>query len=604
MTKRCDKDRGDALPKYMYRRKDGRSLNYYVRLVAPTEIQPYLDKKDLTFRQSTGTADFRRAKVIGADIIARKLKEWDALRKFQDAKPTPVEILLTKPLIAQIAGARLQSWLATDNRARLGEDGLDDDDLAEIVEFCADYDKVLRNVNVQKKGSAYWESVKDSVLDWCLTLEYDVSEKDPQFLDLVHAFAKSEIRAQQFIAARNRGDAPDDGGILQRVGTCLSAMNAEYVEFKSKTVGPKPVSMAISIWNRFIAFKGDVFLDDVTSNDIYQFFESRLFTDKDPWSQKYVDGHAKRSLKEIFALARTRSFMSADNPMSKLEMTPKLSAEEAKKRTNPRFAFSSEQINTLLSSEWYIPDSTQFRGKLKTDLAVRYFGPLIGLLHGTRVREFLQLMTNDVSMADGILCFKFQIIINTDDEIEQVESASAKKAKTRSKSGELILPKRTLKNESVIRTIPVHPKLIALGFDEYVEERRRQAGNAAPLFESSVPTPGGKTPMWGRAYEQSFLRYVRDTLEFGSGFGSHSFRHQFEDRIRHAQGTLKSWPAGMAQLLSGRQLPRDADRDIFRDIGSERDYGNGYRPSAALPYINTLNFDDIRFPESFLKWSK
>lgn len=51
MTKKCDKDkdRGVALPKYMYRRDDGRSLNYYVRLVAPTEIQPYFDKKDLSF---------------------------------------------------------------------------------------------------------------------------------------------------------------------------------------------------------------------------------------------------------------------------------------------------------------------------------------------------------------------------------------------------------------------------------------------------------------------------------------------------------------------------------------------------------------------------
>lgn len=109
--------------------------------------------------------------------------------------------------------------------------------------------------------------------------------------------------------------------------------------------------------------------------------------------------------------------------------------------------------------------------------------------------------------------------------------------------------------------------------------------------------------MWGRAFEQSFLRYVRDTLGFGKGFGSHSFRHLFEDRIRQAQA-VAVWPAGISQVLSGRQLTRDKDREFFRELGSEQEYGNGYQPAALLPYLERLNFDDMSFPAEFLHWAK
>jgi len=423
---------------------------------------------------------------------------------------------------------------------------------------------------------------------------------DPNFPFLMRAYAEAERRAQQFISSRNRGEDPPQDNLVPKNGTRLSAMNDEFIRYKSPLVGPKPVSMAISIWNRFIAFNGDTLLDEVTSNDIYRFFEAQLFTAEKKWSQVYVDGHAKRALKEIFALARTKSLMTSDNPVAKVEMMPRLSENERKQRLKPRYAFSSEQINGLFSSEWYQPQSTQFRGKLGSDLAVRYFGPLIGLLHGTRVREFLQLITSDILEADGVLCFKFRTELDKLDEGDTRE-AKARKGKPNVRAD---LPNRSVKTVSVLRTIPVHPKLIELGFEDYVAARRKAGGRNVPLFESSVPEPGGTSPMWGRAFEQAFLRYVRDKLAFGAGYGSHSFRHQFEDRIRNSQARGGVWPAGLAQLLSGRQLPRDADRAFFREIGSEQGYGNGYQPSAALPFMERLIFDDIEFPIPFEKWLK
>lgn len=600
MTKRCVKDEENSVPKYMSRRGDGRSSNYIVRLVAPTSIQPLLPKKEHVFRKSTGTADLRRAKVVGAEIIAAKLREWHSLRELMLEKRPAISTPLSEQVIQQIVGSRLQSWLATDNRERLGETGLDEEHLAEIEEFCSFSDGVMRSILSQGRASRAWDSVVEDVIDWCLTLGYDVELTDPSFPLLMRAYAQAERRAQQFISARNCGEDPPQDSLVPKNGTRLSAMNDEFITYKAPLVGPKPVSMAISIWNKFIAFNGDSLLDDVTSNDIYRFFEAQLFTAEKKWSQGYVDGHARRALKEIFALARTKSLMTTDNPVTKVEMMPRLSEHERKQRLNPRFAFSSAQINTLFSSEWYKPDTKQFRGKLGVDLAARYFGPLIGLLHGTRVREFLQLMTSDVLVDNGVLCFKFQVELPQNAQLV-AQPLLNPRIDSSVKSG---LPERSVKNVSVLRTIPVHPRLIELGFAEYVESRRKFSGIEAPLFQSSIPTPGGISPMWGRAFEQSFLRYVRDTLSFGSGFGSHSFRHQFEDRIRDCQARRGVWPAGISQLLSGRQLPRDKDRDFFREVGSEQGYGNGYQPSAVLPYLEKLIFDDIKFPVAFQTWSK
>lgn len=600
MTKKCVKDKEVALPKYLYRRDDGRSENYYVRLTAPTSVQPFLDKKEHSFRCSTGTADLRVAKVIGAEIVAKKRREWHTMCELLVEKREAASAPLTTQLIQQIVGARLQSWLNTDNDERLGDDGLDDEHLVEIESFCNYSDSVMRSILAQGRASRHWDGVVEDVDDWCHTLGYDIALTDPQLPLLIRAFAQAERTAQKFISSRNQGDTPPDSSIVQMVGTRLSAMNHEFIEYKSKTVGPKPVSMAISIWNKFIEFNGDVALDKVTSNDVFRFFEFQLFSAPKKWSQGYVDGHVKRTLKEMFSLARTKALMTADNPLTKLDTMPKLPEVERKKRQNPRFAFSSEQINTLFSSDWYAPKSTQFRGKLRVDLAARYFGPLIGLLHGVRVREFLQLMTSDVLFVDNVLCFKFQVEMPSENH-STIQNVTSERSTGK---GDMILPSRSLKNESVLRTIPVHPKLIELGFLNYVEACRQSKGIEVPLFHSSVPKPGGKTPMWGRAFEQSFLRFVRDTLNFGNGFGSHSFRHQFEDRIRNSQARLGVWPAGISQLLSGRQLLRDKDREFFRESGSEQGYGNGYQPSAALPFLEKLIFDDINFPVDFYKWKK
>ena len=224
---------------------------------------------------------------------------------------------------------------------------------------------------------------------------------------------------------------------------------------------------------------------------------------------------------------------------------------------------------------------------MATDLGARYWVPLACMFHGSRVREVLQLVASDIATQGGVPVIHFQ------EEMEGEQAALLAAGGARS-----------LKNDPTRRVVPLHPTLVALGFAEYVEQRRQEAGSNAMLFPSSLPKPGGKAPMLGRAYEQAFLRHARDGLGFGRGFGNHSFRHQLEDRIRDAQRPGHRWPAGVAQAYTGRKRVRNQDAGHIDVEGSEAAYGRGHGPAALLGYLKTLDFDAVTLPQPYMSWLK
>ena len=116
-----------------------------------------------------------------------------------------------------------------------------------------------------------------------------------------------------------------------------------------------------------------------------------------------------------------------------------------------------------------------------------------------------------------------------------------------------------------------------------------------------LPELGGKSPKWGRAYEQPFLRFVRDRLQLGSGYGNHSFRHALEDRIR-AANVEQPWPEGLSRAYTGRATTRAKDKSVTREEGSEQDYGDGYTPNDMLRYIPRIAYPGVVLPPPFENW--
>jgi integrase len=576
-----------AVPDHFYRPR--RSTRWYVRLIAPEAIRHLVQEPE--FRRSTGQSDLRKAKPIGAALIAEKRREWQAVAASVDdhGNGYAVPTVITDAVVEKVCAARLYSWMQTDDEDRLN--GLTDEGLAEIEEFCALTDKAMRSVLAQGRGSPRWAEVVDTLLEWCSTCGHDVDVGDPRFPKLVKEFAAVEKEANNRIKARNDGEhCPTPQAPPSRLPT-LSSVTEAFRAHKAVKVKSKHLDTLVHAWELFVEYCGDIPLDTVTPGHIYEFLEARMSASEKPWSEARALQFGKPTLREAFGLARTRNLMTRPNPVDEMEVAPSLPAEEEAKRKHPRYPFSSRQLNALFVSSWYDPQNeAHFRGKMRDDLGARYWVPLIGLFHGNRVREALQLAPYDFSWETGV----FQLSFQTELELAGLEGDEAELAAVLEKL-------RSLKNTATRRVVPVHPMLMQLGFAEFVEERKA-AGASALLFPSSLPEAGGARPKLGRSYEQSFLRYVRDRLTFGHGFGNHSFRHQLEDRIRAAQRVGEQWPPSLAQQYMGRKRTREADKHVLLTEGSESVYGDGYPNSIVRDWVGRLDFSDLKLPPPYGTW--
>lgn len=598
------------LPTYFEPRRDEKSSNIYVRMTAPRDIAPHLPKKLRKIRVSMGTADEKTAVLRGMPLVHSTLLAWDKVRQQlrQPAGPTVVPgyltgdptapdkitlvaTALTPQLINNLVAARTHAWLHLDDRERAE---LSDDEFDDAVKFSEMSLPQLRQFIARGARKDKNPELVEQILDTGEVLGIQIDVEDPLFAELVRDFAIAEVKIHEFLDKRNRGDWPDKKDILPKAGTHLSEMIESYREHKLKNVGAHYVGTGVSVWKDLIEHKGDVFLSEVTSADIYAVMEHHLRVTK-RWGPDYLP-KVKTYFDDFFSLGITLSRFEGPNPVLSLRKLPQLSQKEREERKKPRYALSSEQLNIIFASDWYNPTATHWKGQLGKDLGTRYFMPLISLLHGPRVREPLQLMTDEVVEKDGIPCFNFRIEFEEDDKKDSKESA-ADIVEEHYKAW----PTRSLKNTAVLRIIPVHPKLIELGFLEYVEERRKELGRPGPLFQSALPEPGGKSPKYGRAYEQAMLRFMKNKLDFPNGYGNHSHRHQFEDRIRVANADTP-WPAGMWQFIGGRKMVREQDKPHAAKVGSEKDYGRGYKPAAVLKWQATLDFSDIQFPPPYQTW--
>lgn len=576
----CAKD-VQKVPQYLYRPDNGRTFNWYVRLVPPKALKHLRSVKE--YRQSTGTADLGKAKIIGANLIAQKRIEWDKLANHVEGEMRPQ--LLTNELIDYICSHRLYEVLDNDDSIRIEGDGYTSFTVQKwkhVAQLDIDYS---RSVLSQGKASEHWLAAQNLVETWCRHRSIVFSRTDPLYARLVHKFTEVEVKAKTAFFSRLDGNSVDTPRKPEHLTILLSEMTKVYQDYKKQKSGQKHSGSSVHVWLKLIEHMGDVPLSMVAADDLYGFLDARMRAPIKPWSMGHAHGFVRRTLREVFALARTKGLLKKPNPVDELELMPMLTAKEESSRKKPRLPFSDTQLSTLFSSAWYQKDASNWSGKMAKDLGARYWVPLICLTHGNRVTEVLQLIASDVSDEEGISVIHFR----TDVEGGQGELEAAGVA-------------RSLKNGATERVVPLHPLLLKMGFLEFVRERQIDGGANALLFPSSLPEKGGKSPLIGRAYEQAFLRFVRDKLEFGKGFGNHSFRHQLEDRIRDAQVPGQIWPAGLALAYTGRSRVRDEDIGLIKREGSASVYGRGHRPSTMLDYVQALSFEGVRLPPPYKNW--
>lgn len=197
------------------------------------------------------------------------------------------------------------------------------------------------------------------------------------------------------------------------------------------------------------------------------------------------------------------------------------------KKEKKRFSYSKEEIQVLINEL----GTLKISGVLKSD-PERFFIPLIALFSGMRQQEICQLYLDDIYQMDNIWVFDINV-------------------KT---------PDKSLKTESSVRIVPLHPDLISLGLLKYIE---RIKNNRTKRLWPNL----SYTKRWGyrRKFSHWFDSFNRKHLSEDPKKVFHSFRHNFANSLR--QDIV---PLDVRESLLGHLQPALANTDYVEPLNPRK----------------------------------
>lgn len=578
--------------KTQYLFKQPKSNNWYVRLTPPKALKK-LCPDVAPLRRSLQTSCLTAAGKLALQIRAETTQQWELLlaqHKASQSISLPDISIATKlkvlddVTIKELVTSRLYSWAYSDAEER--SNGLDSEDINQQQEFAYQTIEAMSEVCRSGPKASTWTSCAEDALAWAEETGVRILPSDSRLNDYIRQFASTEIAIQKRLLGVNKSEFSEliDGYLQPKIEEIYSSNNNQtplwdlaiqkYEKHQKELISAKTLSTEINTLISLRKFCKEKLLESISQKDIYDFFNHQLLSKT--WSSNRVKSHGRNTLNKFFNLCITNEFVNS-NPLDKLKLLPQNNKKQDEERKRPNLPFSSEQMNSIFESQWY-KEKNLFKGKLRKDTGARYWIPLIMMTHGLRVSEACQLTISDITLDDFVPTIRISAVEESDTTANSLKS---------------------IKCSSTNRVVPIHPILLELGFRDFIHKIK--LSNQTFLFPSSIPDEDATLKKLGRSFEQAFLRYVRDKLGFGHGYGNHSFRHQLEDRIRDAK-CYTPWPTGISQEYMGRsKQSQDANFNTEKE-GSAALYGKGHKASNILKFIKTIDFSDIKLPPSFNEW--
>lgn len=241
-----------------------------------------------------------------------------------------------------------------------------------------------------------------------------------------------------------------------------------------------------------------------------------------------INGHLTK-LAAIIRFGREKGWIIG-NPMAGIDVHDPIDPSEK------RHPLTTDHLNAIFATA---PWSHSFAADDPNPS--RYWAPLIGLFSGARLTDICGLLVEEMIELDGVRLFNFC-----------------------HRPGE-----RHIKGGKS-RRVPVHPKLIALGFWDFVEAARKSGRRQ--LFPDVKRDQVGK---WGDGTSKWFSRKIKSLGLRGRNLSFHSLRHSFEDALRRAD--LHDTPIGNA--ITGRWSP-----------GVSKNYGSKYPVGQLQEAVTTVDY--------------
>lgn len=457
------------------------------------------------------------------------------------------------------------------------------------LESIADYLKTLENAqsdireafvtNNQRQAEANLQYFSETSSNPPAELQ-DIQKGTTEYRELLREILKADVEIGEEVIRRTKGDYSSDfnprnyvpisfpkSGESNHTPTpspkLASEALKEFIQDRTISKGwtDKTAESTLKRLEGFLYIIGDKPVTEYTREDIYSY---RIKVQQLPLNMNKYSKFDDRGIDEVIALNKGGEVISTSTVdkhlmwvrsffdwMATNQLIPHNVAKDVNiaKKSNPldaRSPFTKEDLVVLFGSLKDYSDNLQ---KTLTSRPERVWIPLIGLYHGMRLNEICQLFEDDIIDNEGIPCIR---IIENEARLQHV------------------------KNNGSRRTIPIHPKLIDIGFLEYVSQIRKVSPKGQ-LFPHLTPTRDG----YGKNMTYWFNKTVLDRLglkgETKKDF--HSFRHTVIDEFKNSDARLEHY-----QAIVGH-----SSGTITLDT-----YGSSLRPSKML---ETLRLIDYGVPE-------
>jgi integrase len=501
-------------------------------------------------KETLGTKDPKQAKVLAKPVMMkfdRVLAQAEAL-----LVEHPVRTELTEAEIKQIADYFYAHELGADEALR--EEGIGSDpgfasvqrQLADAgIEFETPFDVVKQDGSglsdrmmhkVDEDASVVLLAAKEALARGNVNfIRYELNELlqlfrinlDPSCSDyrkVALAVIKAEVRALEDVRARNRGTPIDSPKLLDpSSGSPASGcgLRAAYDGWDKMEARPISTRMEFSrAIDRFIELHGDMDVVQINRRHVREFRDAAQLVPRHrpgklrdaplpklvEWSREHPGTPCIAAptinkwltcLQSVLNWARKNGVIPDEVHWSDPVAGMRLKEPRSKRRP-----WEPEELSVLFSSPVYTQGARPKGGKGEA----AYWLPLLALYSGARLNELAPICVNDVKRDASSGIYFLNVI--EDDEVG-----------------------RSLKTETSVRAVPVHPELARIGFIDFVECARRSGGETARLFPKlDQGSKGG----FGEAFSKWFGRYKRALGIDNEKSVFHSFRHGFKDALRAA----------------------------------------------------------------------
>ena len=176
-----------------------------------------------------------------------------------------------------------------------------------------------------------------------------------------------------------------------------------------------------------------------------------------------------------------------------------------------RRSFRSEELTTLFGSELFLQPTLLLDRRTKVSDLTLFWLFLFGVTSGARIEEMGQAHLADVVRRDSVLH------VDIDDYVTNTEDSAG-------------APEKSVKNDGSRRVVPIHDRLLDIGFERYVDALRK--ADQRQLF------PDLSSNMFSKLTQEASRRagrYIDKVVADDPRLVFHSFRHTFKDEGREAE---------------------------------------------------------------------